>query len=125
MTQNLHHLEELTLPLLREGIRVISPTIPGIGVQFDFLARWTDSQTVNQLLGKQNHKFAIHCSECGLEPAGGFERSVCRIRFGCSGIELRRPRETAKIVPFLPKLNGRSDDADLEEFRRLRGGAQP
>src|SRR6267154_2407592 len=39
-------------------------------------------------------------SESELEPAGGFERSVCRIRFGRSSIELHRLRNCLKLYHF-------------------------
>ena len=35
-----------------------------------------------------------------VEPAGGFERPVCRIQFGCSGIELHRLDRTFNFIPF-------------------------
>jgi hypothetical protein len=33
-----------------------------------------------------------------LEPAGGFERPVCRLLFGCSAIELHRPLRMPELV---------------------------
>src|SRR5258708_7041674 len=42
-----------------------------------------------------------------MEPAGGFERSVSRLQFGCSAIELHRPAKSTGSVPRSSKREKR------------------
>ena len=60
-----------------------------------------------------------------LEPAGGFEHSICRLQFDRSAIELHRPIEKIpSTVPLRTRgLSARLEEASEEAFRQDRGEA--
>ena len=45
-----------------------------------------------------------------MEPVGGFERSVCRLQFGCSAIKLHRRLLIDEIVPCRSDTNSCGND---------------
>src|ERR1700730_4106096 len=64
-----------------------------------------------------------------MEPAGGFERSVSRLQFGCSAIELHRPANRTCPVPHSSKSQERRNHAFGEYLEQaamqLEGDAHP
>src|SRR5438105_11167174 len=64
-----------------------------------------------------------------MEPAGGFERSVSRLQFGCSAIELHRPANHIGPVPHASKGQKRRNHTFgkyLEQAAmQLEGDAHP
>src|SRR4029077_4493214 len=51
-----------------------------------------------------------------MEPAGGFERSVSRLQFGCSAIELHRPANSAGPVPHSSESEKRRNHSFGEDL---------
>src|ERR1035441_3173235 len=70
------------------GILLTRPTIPGIWITADLESRVYVGWHPDQLL----------------EPAGGFERSVCRLRLDRSTTELHRPMDCLKSYHFTRRL---------------------
>jgi len=93
----------------------MSPTIPGI----DSFAL-SRERAVGEPITRSNDQLvkALYILR-GLEPAGGIERPICRLHFGCSVFKLHRPcsfvKCTTSIVDSVLWLTSSSEEA--HEFR--------